>query len=161
MTDTPTAVEEIALELCPECTRELYGASETGPAVGTLDSECSACGVEYRRAVLSSPLMREVVEVLEAQRNLIALLRADLKRFQTDDVTTCDGCGAPIDHDESALHSGDVVGCWGIVSDNPGTAPCWRYRTDKGQERSWPTCKSADDARTVDALLAKLKEAGS
>jgi len=79
----------------------------------------------------------------EAERErcqaLISQLRKDLLAFQGDDHSVCEGCGAPIGYDEEASTVSDVFGCWGYVSDTKN-APCYRYRTEQGAERSWPPC---------------------
>lgn len=74
-------------------------------------------------------------------RGLVDLLREDLQRFiGNPGACVCEGCGAPIDHDEEPATTADVKGCWGYVSDWDGPSPCYRYRTKEGADRSWPPC---------------------
>jgi hypothetical protein len=81
-----------------------------------------------------------LTRALADERELVGKLRDDLERFVGDtDAYACEGCGAPIGHDEEAATTADVQGCWGYVSDVQG-APCYRYRTRAGAERSWPPC---------------------
>lgn len=75
----------------------------------------------------------------DASNNLVKLLRADLLKFIGSDPIMCEGCGAPIDHDEEPATTADVHGCWGYVSDVTD-APCYRYRTEQGVDRAWPPC---------------------
>lgn len=87
--------------------------------------------------------MSDEAEELRRERDtalrMVDQLREDLMRFIGSDPIICEGCGAPIDHDEEPATTADVSGCWGYVSDWKG-APCYRYRTKAGVERAWPPC---------------------
>ena len=85
---------------------------------------------------------RLVALELDVAKNLVDLLRNDLTKLIGSDPVICEGCGAPIDHDEEPATTADVAGCWGYVSDVKD-APCYRYRTKSGsEERSWPPCSA-------------------
>ena len=80
--------------------------------------------------------MEERAEKAEA---LVSLLRADLATLVNADPEFCEGCGAPIGHDEDVSTVSDVRGCWGYAADVKD-APCYRYRTEQGADRAWPEC---------------------
>ncbi len=99
---------------------------------------------EAEAAATISQLQAEIARLREASENdqkMIALLRADLAKFAEGGADAfCEGCNAPLLHDDDVSTVSDVQGCWGYVSDWKGPTPCYRYRTEKGVERSWPAC---------------------
>jgi hypothetical protein len=86
-----------------------------------------------------SGIVAEMRRQAEADAALIAALRADLLKFVGPEFQSCEGCDAPLDYDEDTSTVADVRGCWGYVADVKD-APCFRYRTVAGAERSWPPC---------------------
>lgn len=82
----------------------------------------------------------EIHSQLNVAQLLIKLLRDDLAYFAeggADDF--CEGCNAPLRTDEDVATTEDVRGCWGYVADVKD-APCFRYRTESGEDRAWPYC---------------------
>jgi hypothetical protein len=127
MTDTPTTAPPMLSRAEIEALR-LWAQREGNVLVSaeTMDALCDAFAALHR--------------ALADERELVGRLRDDLERLVGDtDAYACEGCGAPICPEEEAVTTADVQGCWGYVSDVQG-APCYRYRTRAGAERSWPPC---------------------
>jgi len=138
--------------------KEVFTRLEQGlkEAVAVASGEIPAASIfhkgHYYTPAAEIASLRSQLATVTAERdianNLVELLRADLLKFLGTDPIICEGCGAPLDYDENPATTADVDGCWGYVADIKDM-PCYRYRTQKGVDRSWPACaalKGGEDA---------------
>lgn len=137
---TLAAVPDEVEGLVAEWRKAMADVAARGPWIARCSPDAIAGLLDTIRA--QAALIAEKNKALEEYAALITALRQDLQRFIGADPTICEGCGAPIDNDEDASTVSEVDGCWGYVADVKG-APCYRYRTEAGADRSWPPCDLA------------------
>ena len=135
--------------------------AELGAALSTAQMNATSSAFWAKRATAAEAERDALQAENEQNKHLVRLLRSDLERFlhASADVTICEGCGAPIGHDEIASTVSDVSGCWGYVADDK-KAPCYRYRTEKGADWSWPPCTALSQAQDQDARAAVTQDQG-
>lgn len=79
-------------------------------------------------------LTARIAELEEAN----AKLREDLRRHDSDVMTGCEACGAPL-YDDDEYVGDDCKGCWAVMTDNHPSSeskPCYAYRVGKPDARA-------------------------